>query len=188
MFYTIYSITNKLSGQIYIGKHKTKNINDDYMGSGKLITRAIKKYGKENFIKQILFVFDNKDEMDQKEKELVNELFILSENSYNLALGGKGGWDISKSKVAFLGKKHSEISKNKISKFVSENNPMFSEEARKKNSDKQKGIPRPNVSLKLKNKPKSEQHRLKISEAIKRKHLERKMGSGAIGSADDSES
>jgi hypothetical protein len=92
MFYTIYKITNKLDGKTYIGKHQTKNINDDYMGSGKHLKRAISKYGIENFNKEILFSFDNEDEMNSKEAELVTEEFCLREDTYNLCPGGKGGW------------------------------------------------------------------------------------------------
>ena len=88
MYYTIYKITNTINGKYYIGKHQTKNLEDGYMGSGRLIKAAIKKYGVENFIKEILHVFDNEQEMNQKEKELV----VLSEMSYNLCEGGKGGF------------------------------------------------------------------------------------------------
>jgi hypothetical protein len=73
MFYLIYKITNKIDGKIYIGSHKTKNIDDNYMGSGKYLNHAYKKHGVENFIKEILFVFTNASEMYAKEAEIVNE-------------------------------------------------------------------------------------------------------------------
>lgn len=88
MFYTIYKVTNKLNGKYYIGKHQTKDLQDGYMGSGKLIKSAIKKYGTENFTKEILHVFDTEEEMNAKEAELV----VVSEETYNLCEGGKGGW------------------------------------------------------------------------------------------------
>ena len=75
MFYTIYQITNLLDNKIYIGKHQTKNLDDDYMGSGRRIKASIKKHGLENFKKEILFIFDDEETMNAKEAELVSEEF-----------------------------------------------------------------------------------------------------------------
>lgn len=94
MYYLIYKITNKITGKYYVGSHKTKNINDDYMGSGKYLNHAKVKYGIENFEKEILFVYDTAEEMYAKEREIVNEDFLATENTYNLKIGGKGGWDL----------------------------------------------------------------------------------------------
>jgi hypothetical protein len=93
MFYLIYKITNKLNGKIYIGSHKTKSIDDGYMGSGKYLNRAYNIHGIENFTKEILCVFDNAKDMYAKEAEIVNEEFLSEENTYNLKIGGFGGWD-----------------------------------------------------------------------------------------------
>ena len=90
--FTVYKITNLVNGKVYIGKHQTKYLDDNYMGSGKLIKAAIKKYGLENFKKEILHVFETEDEMNKKEAELVTEEFIASGISYNLCSGGNGGF------------------------------------------------------------------------------------------------
>ena len=97
MFYLIYKITNTLNAKFYIGAHKTSDKNDDYMGSGIMIKRAIAKYGIENFTKEIIYECSSLEEMYQKEKEFV----VLSEQTYNLKEGGLGGFDHINSDVEF---------------------------------------------------------------------------------------
>jgi hypothetical protein len=88
----IYKITNTVNNKIYIGAHSTKNLNDSYFGSGVAIKTAIKKYGKENFQKEIIFYFNTEDEMYLKEKEIANSEFISRKDTYNMKEGGNGGW------------------------------------------------------------------------------------------------
>lgn len=92
MHHIIYKITNTINHKVYIGKHQTGDLNDGYMGSGKLIRRAINKYGIDNFIKEVLHVFDNELDMNNMEATIVDENFCKSENNYNLCPGGNGGF------------------------------------------------------------------------------------------------
>jgi hypothetical protein len=107
MFFTIYRTTNLVNGKFYIGKHQTFNANDSYFGSGKALRAAIKKYGKESFKKEVLFIFATEAEMNLKELEIVTEDFIQSDDNYNLGVGGEGG-------ALFKGRTHSPES---IAKF-----------------------------------------------------------------------
>ena len=93
MYYTIYKITNMINDKIYIGMHKTSNLNDNYMGSGKIIKSAIKKYGIENFKKEYIDIFDNRQDMINMETKIVNEDFVEESNNYNIVIGGEGGFD-----------------------------------------------------------------------------------------------
>ena len=110
MYYTVYKTTNKVNGKFYIGTHKTRNLDDNYYGSGKLLLYAINKYGIENFTKEILFVFNNPEEMYAKEAEIVNEDFLSEENTYNLKIGGSGGFDYINS-LPYVQSKRSEWGK-----------------------------------------------------------------------------
>lgn len=90
----IYKITNKINGKIYVGK-SSKN-DPTYFGSGLLINKALVKYGKENFVKEILEVCNTREELNEK------EIFWISyydstnlHTGYNLTYGGDGGDTIS---------------------------------------------------------------------------------------------
>ncbi len=75
---------------IYKGHHQVENldIDDGYRGSGILITRAVEKYGVENFTRETLFVYNTRKEALEKEAEEVNEEFVRREDTYNLVSGG----------------------------------------------------------------------------------------------------
>ncbi|AGS81139.1 homing endonuclease [Caulobacter phage Cr30] len=90
-YYTIYETTNLLNGMKYRGKHKTENPYDAYLGSGDGIKNAIKKYGKENFSKEILCFCDDPGHMDEMEAFFVDQEWILRKDTYNIRPGGKGG-------------------------------------------------------------------------------------------------
>lgn len=88
MHYYLYKITNLINNKIYIGVHKTDCLDDGYMGSGKKLMRAIKKYGISNFRKDILEYFDSEESMYDKEISIVDQVFLLREDVYNMKLGG----------------------------------------------------------------------------------------------------
>lgn len=108
MYYTIYQVTNLLNGKIYIGKHQTTDPYDSYYGSGKAIKAALKRHGRENFTKEVLFVFDTEEEMNAKERELITEEFVARSDTYNMGVGGEGG-------AHFKGKTHSEATRKRLS-------------------------------------------------------------------------
>lgn len=90
-YFYIYKTTNIINNKIYIGIHATNNLKNRYLGSGVNLTKAIKKYGRDKFVKEILKVFETYDEALLEEKTLVTPEFINDPNTYNLEIGGLGG-------------------------------------------------------------------------------------------------
>jgi hypothetical protein len=108
MFFIIYETKCLLNGKTYIGKHKTKDLHDGYIGSGKLLKRAVSKHGIENFSYKILHVYDVLWKMNLAERILVTPDL---ETSYNLCPGGGGGYEYI-NKIVTLAQKRLKISKS----------------------------------------------------------------------------
>jgi len=181
----VYLTTNLKNGKKYVGSHSTEVLNDGYLGSGKLLFLAIKKYGKKNFQRIILQECE-----DVKESRILEEYFIkkfktLTPNGYNISKTGGSGipgksWGTHSEKIKqqisnSIKSKGPEYRKN-ISESVSgEKNGFYgkkhSEETKEKISQKNKGKKRTEEHIKkikeANSKPKSEQHKKKISESRK---------------------
>lgn len=71
-YFGLYKITNLVNGKMYIGQHITSDLDDGYMGSGILISRAIKKYGVDNFRKEWLMFCEDEDELNYMERVFVD--------------------------------------------------------------------------------------------------------------------
>jgi hypothetical protein len=93
MYFLVYETTNLINGKVYVGSHKTEDLNDGYLGSGKNLKRAIRKYGAENFSRRIVRSCESSEEMYELEAKIVNEEFILRKDTYNIVKGGCGGFD-----------------------------------------------------------------------------------------------
>ena len=90
----IYKIINCLNSKIYIGKDTSSDPN--YYGSGVIINRAIKKYGIENFTKEIIDTAEAKADLAEKEKYWISFYNSMDkEIGYNISKGGDGGDTIS---------------------------------------------------------------------------------------------
>lgn len=84
----IYKTTNLLNGKIYIGKDA--NNTEKYLGSGKLLNRALKKHGRRNFKKEILEKC-NPENINIREQFWIDKMNSQTPNGYNLTAGGSGG-------------------------------------------------------------------------------------------------
>jgi group I intron endonuclease len=86
----IYKTTNLINNKFYIGKDSRNN--PSYLGSGLALLNAIKKYGKENFKKEILQYCTSLEELSSAEIAWITKLDANNRKiSYNIACGGQGG-------------------------------------------------------------------------------------------------
>jgi hypothetical protein len=93
----IYKITRADgSGKYYIGMHSTDDLEDGYFGSGSILSKSIKKHGKDKHHKEILEYLPSREALKLREKELVNEELLSDKLCMNIVQGGHGGADVGR--------------------------------------------------------------------------------------------
>lgn len=113
MKHYVYETTNLINSKKYRGVHSTTDDNK-YLGSGKLICQAVDKYGEENFEVKILEFCETRKKLFEKEREYVDEEWIKRKDTYNLKVGGEGGWDY----INLLGLCSTKEARQRISKSI----------------------------------------------------------------------
>lgn len=138
----IYKISNNFDSNIYVGLDTYNDPN--YFGSGTYIKRAIKKYGKGKFKKEILDTALTIEELKQKEKIWIEKLNCIVPNGYNISSGGDGspGWLQNHPNNEEIRKKigASKIgNKNCIGRVISEETRMLMSLKKKGKTSNRKG-------------------------------------------------
>lgn len=173
----IYFILNKVNGKTYVGHHKSCKLWNEgsYMGSGKRLKLAFKKYGKGNFEKFLIQYCETKDELDRQEIFWIAEYRKRGKAEYNVADGGyctRGmqGHHHSIESRELISKNNRHYQTEETKEKISKNNAHFwlgkkkSDETRKHMSESHKGKPGNNKGRHF-----SEEHKRKLSESKKGK-------------------
>ena len=157
-----YMVTNNINGKVYVGSHSWdgEGLDKNYYGSGTAITRAVKKYGKENFQVEVLYFYDTVEECRQDEERILTEYNVKDcPHSYNC----------KNSAIGFTSDDMTDEIRQKLSRAMKgKNNPMYgkhptlSEEHRNKISQALRGENNPNYG---KHFTLSEEHKNRISQA-----------------------
>jgi group I intron endonuclease len=164
----IYITENLINGKKYIGKD-SKN-DPKYIGSGQLLLKDIKKYGKENFKKSIIEYCKDDEELSIRESFWIKKHNALQKDDYYNIVDFSAGWNLSK-----LGKEKydyvvEKISKGKKNKKLGPQSIQTCEKKRKANKNKSKpeGFGKLISDIKkAQNKTMSQETKNKISKAKK---------------------
>jgi hypothetical protein len=168
MFYGyVYLITNKINNHKYVGMRASPVFDESYWGSGILIQRAIKKYGKDNFTREILhwckdyndLIMTEVTELQSRNAANSDEYYNIIDTATPILFGENNG---------FYGKKHNE----KTKKLISDKNTgsIWTDEQHenyKKWVNSEDGIEVRNMLSQLKKGiPLTEDHKLAISNSF----------------------
>ena len=72
--------------------HSSDSLEDEYIGSGKILGYSRHKYGDENHTREILEICESREQLRSREKEIVNEELLRDPLNINLRYGGEGGF------------------------------------------------------------------------------------------------
>jgi hypothetical protein len=178
----VYLTTNKVNGKRYVGQHELADIYTDehYLGSGRLIIKAISKYGRDNFERKILRYCKNKHDLDMWEYVYI-KMYKTQDHrlGYNIADGNVNSTKCNLAKLPHARLKNSAFHKNK----------RLSDETRQRISLALKGkkVSRETVNKIIESKRRNGtlkhtlEARLKMSKSQKRRYLEHPETKGMLG-------
>lgn len=134
----IYKTTNFINGKIYIGQHISNN--KYYLGSGVMLSRAIEKYGRQNFKKEILKHCFSQEQLDVWEKYFIRKFCSTNPKiGYNILPGTSNGF--GHVNPATLDSVKKKMSKNHFTKTMSlEDKEKIFDKVRAASKFKGKGI------------------------------------------------
>ena len=166
----IYKTTNLVNNMIYVGQDS--NNNQNYLGSGNLIKKAIKKYGKNNFIKEIIEYCDNETELNLREQYWIKYYNSQDKSiGYNIAYGGTNGTMLNRTHSNETKEKMSEIAKGRIFSKTHKENLSLAHLGKKLSDETKNKISQNNPNKNKKLSPLSYEIKNKISESKKGKKL-----------------
>lgn len=87
-YHFTYITTNIINNKKYVGDHSTNDVDDGYLGSGLYLKKAIKKYSKENFKKEIVSFHKTKKDAFNEQEKLITEHNSIRPNGYNISPTG----------------------------------------------------------------------------------------------------
>ena len=170
-YHYIYKTTCSVTNRYYIGMHSTDDLDDGYLGSGKRLWASFNYHGKEKHTKEIIEFCDTREELSEREKEIVNEQLLTEDDCMNLIVGGDGGYpyykDVERAKnfskagnAEFIRKLREDSDfRESISKQTTEHNIRLHKEG---------VLTKPNYDWNGKNH--TEESKLKMSESKKGKY------------------
>jgi len=91
LYHYIYRTTCLVTGKFYVGMHSTDDLDDGYLGSGKILGYSRRKHGDENHKREILELLPTREALKLRETEIVNEQLLADPLNINLKYGGDGG-------------------------------------------------------------------------------------------------
>ena len=122
-YHFMYKTTNIITKRFYVGMHSTNNLDDEYLGSGKFLWYSLNKYGRENHKIERFEFFETREELRNREAEIVNENLLKDPLCMNLTFGGYGNWSFLNSNSDIQRKK--AIKANEKMSWLRENNPAW---------------------------------------------------------------
>lgn len=128
--FTIYKVTNRVNGKIYIGQtvfplnvRRNKHIHSSKIMSPDYFHKAIRKYGPDSFVWETVCLCLSRDEADNKEREFIKLFGCRAPSGYNMTDGGEGNNGRSPSEEVrakisqkLKGYKHSDETRARMSK------------------------------------------------------------------------